>query len=267
MKEVSLRMVLVVNNNNLIFITGLNSPDPYTNNNGGAMLSQNQTTIDNIIGTANYDIGHVFSTGGGGVAFLNSPCTGIKAGGVTGLSNPVGDAFDIDFVAHEMGHQWGGNHAFNGQVGNCSGGNRNGSTAYEPGSGTTIQNYAGICGSDDLQPNSDPYFHGISFDEISNFITTGNGNSCGVSTATGNTLPVINSLPNNGLTIPINTPFTLSGTASDANAGDALTYSWEQWDLGPQSAWNGGATAAANNTLPLFKSRIPKQREIELFQI
>lgn len=257
-KEVSLRMVLISNNNNLIYITGLNSPDPYTNNNGGAMLGQNQTNIDNIIGNANYDIGHVFSTGGGGVASLNSPCvTGSKARGVTGLPNPVGDAFDIDFVAHEMGHQWGGNHTFNGQVGNCSGGNRNGSTAYEPGSGTTIQAYAGICGTDNIQPNSDPYFHGISFDEISNFITTGSGSTCGTSAPTGNTLPVINPLPNNGLTIPVSTPFTLSGSATDAD-GDALTYSWEQWNLGPQGAWNGGATGAVNNTLPLFKARVPK---------
>lgn len=251
-KEVSLRMVLVANNNNLIYLDG--ATDPYTNNNGGTMLGQNQSNVDAVIGSANYDIGHVVSTGGGGVAFLRVPCVnGSKAGGVTGLSNPVGDNFDIDYVAHEMGHQWGGNHTFNSVTGSCSG-NRNASTAYEVGSGTSIQAYAGICGTDDTQPHSDPFFHTVSFDEISNYISTGAGNTCKVATSTGNTLPQITSMSNNGANIPISTPFTLTGTATDTD-GDPITYCWEQWDLGPSGAWNGGA---ASTTAPLFKSRIPK---------
>lgn len=250
--EVSLRMVLIANNNNIIYLDG--STDPYTNNNGSAMLGENQANIDAVIGSANYDIGHVFSTGGGGVASLNSPCNpSSKARGVTGSPNPVGDPFDIDYVAHEMGHQWGGNHSMAG----C--GASPISTKYEVGSGTTIQAYAGICGAQNIQPNSDPFFHGISFDEISNFITTGGGSGCGTTAPTGNTLPVIDPLPNNGLTIPVSTPFTLNGTASDAN-GDALTYCWEQWDIGGGSVhtWNEGATAPPGNTVPLFKSRVPK---------
>ena len=256
-KEVSIRMTLVANNNLLIYLNG--ATDPYTNNNGNTMLGQNQTNIDAVIGNANYDIGHVFSTGGGGIAQLNSPCvTGSKARGVTGQSNPVGDAFDIDYVAHEMGHQWGGNHSMAG----C--GSSPTTTKFEVGSGTTIQGYAGICGAEDIQPNSDPYFHPISFDEISNYIVSGGGASCGVLTATGNSLPVIDPLPNNGVSIPPSTPFTLSGTASDAN-GDALTYSWEQWDLQGTQTWNAGATAAINNTVPLFKSRIPKTTGVRTF--
>lgn len=258
--EISLRMVLVANNDALIYLNG--STDPYTNNNGGTMLGQNQSNVDAVIGDANYDIGHVVSTGGGGVAFLRVPCvSGSKAGGVTGLGNPVGDPFDIDYVAHEMGHQWGGNHTFNSSTGSCGGGNRNSSTAYEVGSGTTIQAYAGICGSDNTQPNSDPFFHTLSFDEISNYISTGNGNTCKVATSNGNTLPNITAMNNNGVSIPIGTPFTLSATATDAN-NDPLTYCWEEWDLGPSTTWNGGN---ANTTSPLFKSRVPKASDSRTF--
>lgn len=252
--ELAIRMVLVANNDLVEFTT--TEPDPFTgNNNAGTLINESQTQITNIIGTANFDIGHTFSTGAGGLAGLGVVCNATnKARGVTGLSNPVGDVFYIDFVAHEVGHQFRGNHSFNGQVGNCSGGNRNGGTAYEPGSGTTIQAYAGICGSDDIQPNSDPFFHTISFDEISNFVATGGGAGCAVLTPTGNTIPVITAMDNNNVSIPISTPFTLTGTATDGD-GDPLTYCWEQWDLGPQGAWNSGATST---TAPNFKSRIPK---------
>ncbi len=155
-KDVAIHMNIVANNNLIVFAgdnTGCGGPctsanDPYTDNDGSAMLSQNQTTCDTKIGSANYDIGHVFSTGGGGVAFLGVPCGSSKAGGVTGLPNPVGDDFAIDYVAHEMGHQWGANHTFNGNVSNCSGGNRSGGSAYDP-ERNTIMAYAGICSNQD----------------------------------------------------------------------------------------------------------------------
>lgn len=250
-KEVSIRMVLVANNNLVEFLNA--ATDPFTgNNNANVLINESQTVIDANIGSANYDIGHTFSTGGGGLAQLNSPCGSSKARGITGSPSPTGDAYDIDYVAHEMGHQFGGNHSMAG----C--GSSPNSTKYEVGSGTTIQAYAGICGGENIQPNSDPHFHAISFDEISNFVVSGGG-TCGVVTPTGNTLPVIDPLPNNGVSIPPSTPFTLSGSATDAN-GDALTYNWEQWDIGGGSVytWNAGATAAAGNTVPLFKSRVPK---------
>jgi hypothetical protein len=227
---------------NLTYINCYPDPntDPFSNNNGGAMLSQNQSDMDAKVGNANYDIGHVFSTGGGGVAGLGVVgVTGQKARGVTGSPQPFGDPFDIDYVAHEMGHQFGAHHTFAGTAGSCSG-NGTASSAYEPGSGSTIMAYAGICGSQNVQNFSDPYFHTRSFDQI---FALRQATSAGIVTNNGGATPIISAGPT--YTIPRGTPFKLTAVGSHPQ-NLPLTYCWEQYNLG-----------TTDTTRPIFRSRNP----------
>lgn len=229
-RDLSMRMILVANEEAIIYTNS--ATDPYTNTNGSMMLGENQTNIDAVIGAANYDIGHVFSTGGGGVANLRVPCGSGKARGVTGLLNPVGDPFAIDYVSHEMGHQWGGNHTFNGTINSCAFGNRSAFSAYEPGSGITIMGYAGICGNQNLASNSIDTFHVRTLEEIVDFSQSGSGNTCAVVTGNGNAPPFIDAAAS--FNVPKKTPFTLTATGFDLNS-DSLTYDWQEYDLGAET--------------------------------
>ncbi|NJC25981.1 reprolysin-like metallopeptidase [Neolewinella antarctica] len=252
--EISLQLTLV----NLPVAGGgvqllFNNPnsDPYTNSDNRAMLDENQNTIDAIIGNENYDLGHVFGTGGGGVAQLRSVCRGGKARAVSGQPSPIGDPFYVSLVAHEMGHQFGATHTFNSDSPNC-GPNRAAETAFEPGAGTTIMSYAGICGTaSNIQFVADPQYHGISILQIATYMELGGGSSCAVTTSTANAEPTAIAGPD--YSIPAGTPFVLSAAGTDPD-GDGITYCWEQFDSGQELDGMPDGSEVAG---PLFRTFLP----------
>lgn len=248
----------------LVIDNGLVSTDvnDFSNDDPFLLIAESKPFIDNVIGVSSYDVGHVFSTGAGGLALLGSVCDSLyKAEGVTGVSNPVGDAFYIDFVAHEIGHQFGAEHSFNGTTSNCGGGNRNAGSAFEPGSGSTIMAYAGICGAENVQLSaasptaggaSEDTFHAGSIDQIVNFTRIGAGSNCDVLTTNSNTAPVANA--GMDYIIPGRTPFELTGSATDINP-DTLTYQWDEMDTGTATtSLTYGRDLGSN---PLFRSFSP----------
>lgn len=255
-KELGIRLTLVATNLKIVFIDP--ATDKFTGNNeAGILITESQQVITDSIGSANFDIGHTFSTGGGGLAGLGVVCNNDqKASGITGSSMPTGDPYDVDFVAHEIGHQFGATHTFNANTGNCATNGEN-TTNVEPGSGSTIMAYAGICGFNNLQENSDPQFHAISLRQINAYIS-GTGNLCAMPTNTGNTAPSVNAGAN--FIIPKSTPFIVNGSATDAN-GDPLTYSWEEMDFG---GIYGNASSPSGNA-PLFRSFAPVASPFRFF--
>lgn len=256
-RELAVTMQFVANNDLLIYTNAIT--DPFTaNNNGDQLLGQNQNNTTSVIGGANYDLGHIFSTGAGGVAMLGSVCRGSqKAMGVTGRPNPVGDPFDVDYVSHEMGHQFGADHSFN----KCSG-TENASTAYEPGSGSTIMGYAGICGAaNDLQNNSNDYFHKTSLSEINGWLASSVG-TCAVTQA-GYAAPVF-TVSTNSYQVPLETPFELDfPQVTPAATGSALLTNIEQYNRGNYRADEGQSGSFTQG--PSFRSFTPDEENFRSF--
>ena len=255
-KDFAARMVLIANNDAVIYTNA--STDPYSAASGmSSWNSQLQSTLTSVIGEANYDIGHLFgaSGGGGNAGCIGCICTnGSKGSGYTSPADaiPSGDNFDIDYVAHEMGHQFGGNHTF-------SMSNEGTGANMEPGSGSTIMGYAGIT-SQDIQPHSDAFFHAFSIQQITNNIKA---KTCSVNTSTGNSIPTANA--GSDYTIPKGTPFMLTGTGTDAN-GDSLTYIWEQMDNASSSQTAASSAASATKASgPTFRSWTPQTTPTRYF--
>ena len=260
--DFGVHMTLIANNDLVIYTNA--STDPYSvasTGSGGAWNQELQTTLTNVIGSANYDIGHLFgASGGGGNAgcigcVCVNPTAGTPLGKGSGFTSPAdaipsGDNFDIDYVAHEMGHQFGGNHTFTHS-------NEGTGAQMEPGSGSTIMGYAGITGATDVQPHSDAFFHAISIQQITNYIKT---TTCQTNTPSGNAIPTANA----GLdyTTPKGTPFKLTGAGTDANGGDVLSYCWEQMDVGTPTTTFPSVTATTGSA---FKSFLPSTTPFRYF--
>lgn len=263
-RDFGVRMNLISNNDAIIYLTA--STDPWTSE----YNIKTQQTIDAVIGNANYDIGHLFHRGSNNG---NAGCIGCvcktwngstnpntfvgKGGAFTSHTSPEGDPFVVDYSTHEMGHQFGANHTFTFSTESGT------ASQFEPGSGSSIMGYAGITGSTDVQPHSDDYFHARSIEQVSDYIKSGTGGgACAVVTVTGNTAPVANAGAD--YIIPRATPFTLTGSASDVNSGDVLTYTWEQMNLGTSSTTVPSTTATAG---PLFRSRTGSTNPSRTFPI
>ncbi|MBQ4878105.1 reprolysin-like metallopeptidase [Pseudoalteromonas luteoviolacea] len=262
MQDLSTSFELVANNDDLIFLDP--ATDPFANDDTD--IDKIADAIASVTSVDSYDIGHLVGTGAGGLAGFGVACTSAKAEGVTGNPQPVNDAFAIDYVAHELGHQLGADHTFNGLVGACDG-NRVEDAAFEPGSGSTIMGYTGICDTQNLQANSDPYFHVYSLEQMAAYTRQADGSSCGIRTAKTNQAPVVEAGEN--FTIPARTPFILSGSATDAD-GDALMYSWQQSDLGgatnsPQedaTDMGSGPLFRVFNPVPEGERTFPKMEDV-----
>jgi len=251
-REVAIRLTLVANNDAIIFTDS--TTDGYTSDNVNLLIGENQTKLDSVIGPANYDVGHVFDgrtqPGGGfswqGLGSFGVVCqNGAKARGVDIFRSVAPSSIYAYYsAAHELGHQFSATHTFNTTSGTC-GSQRASLTAYEPYNGSTIMAYRLACSPDDLR-STDTYFHNASIEQIVNF---SNSTSCPVQTSTGNSPPFVQASAI--YTIPMGTPFTLTASGSDPD-GDALTYSWEEFDLGTAAPPN-----TDDGTRPIFRSFAP----------
>ena len=254
-RDVAAEFQLASGNDTIIFTDAATDPffngdDPSGSGLSDVDVNMQVQAVAQTQGLGAFDIGHVVNTGGGGLAGLGVLCTADKSAGMTGSSNPVGDAFFIDYVAHEIGHQFGADHTFNGTTGSCGGGNREASQAWEPGSGSSIMAYAGICGEEDLQANSLPYFHSKSIEQMRAHMAT--VSSCGTTQSLTNNAPQV--AAGNDHVIPANTPFVLKGAGTDLD-NDALSYTWEQIDLGTESF--SVASMVDDGSRPLFRFVAP----------
>jgi Metallo-peptidase family M12B Reprolysin-like/HYR domain len=253
--DIASRLVLIGNENLVIYPNPATDPFPLTNKN-----TETQAAIDAAIGSANYDIGHLFHVAGasisGNAGCIGCVCTaGAKGSGWSQGPNPSLGTFTF-LAAHEMGHQHGANHTWNGP--GC--GPETSPARYEPGSGTTIMSYSSICGSDNIQGGQvgDLYFHAGSRAQITAYMA--GGGACGTVSNTGNNAPSASAGAD--YQVPRGTPFVLTASGSDPD-GNALTYTWEQYDIGPNAALN----AVDDGQIPLFRSRPPSTSGARTFPL
>ena len=247
-RDFALRLELIATNNLIIFLDG--ATDPYDATSALTLLNGNVAALNAVAGLGTFDIGHVISSlssgGYSGVAGVGVVC-GSQRARASSTASSVGLMTTV--LRHEIGHQLGSGHTFNGDMGNCGNNNRSSTLAYEPGAGNTIMSYSGRCNPDNVGSGI-VFFHGASIGAIMPRLT------CGSPTTTGNRVPVITSITPSTYTIPQGTPFALAASATDAD-GDALTYSWEGLDRGIAGPYQLATAATDPNAPPLFRSFAP----------
>jgi subtilisin-like proprotein convertase family protein len=253
--ENAIQFKLVPNNDTLIFTDP--TDQPYTNGNVSKMIGQNVTVLNERIGLNNFDIGHVFGTNDGGLAQLSSVCTANKAAAASCSFGVYSGELFYTIPCHEMGHSFSATHIFN----FCDNSNETSSSAFEPGSGSTIMSYAGAsnCGQNYVQSIQDPYFNAFSLQQIKTYSRSGIGNLCGTTTLINNEPPQVTIVSPAGVTIPKSTPFELEGSGSD-DKSLALDFTWEEMDLGQMSI-----LGSPTGTAPLFRSVIPGRSPHRVF--
>jgi Metallo-peptidase family M12/Secretion system C-terminal sorting domain len=264
-REMAMQFQLIANNNNIIMLDNDVQITPtkqikLNNDKADTLLVQSQKVIHNLIGPANYDIGHFGSTGAGGLASPYPCVANSKAEGVTGLETPMGYNYNIEYVAHEFAHQFGANHTFNDS---CTK-NRNRGTAVEPGSASTIMGYAGngFC-PNNIQARTDDYFHIFSLEEMIGQINK--ESNCAIQTKIANSRPTANAGADH--TIPKSTAYVLTGTAIDAEDQDRLTYTWEQSDIQISPQPPLASSTKGPNYRSLRPSTSPKRYMPEFSQV
>ena len=219
-KDLGLQLQLIEQTTNVIYTDA--ETDPF----GSDLNSEIQETLTANIGAANYDIGHLFhkDTNGGNAGFVGALCQDSKKGSAFSSAQfPEGDTYDIDFVAHEMGHQLGAYHTWSYESEGTG-------VQVEPGSGSTIMSYAGIVSGENVAANASDYFHAVSILQINEYL---DDFACETSQLTNNDAPVIAPLESFGL--PMATPFVLSAQVTDSDS-QGLSYAWEQGDSGVVTA-------------------------------
>jgi|GEM_PF-2012632 len=267
-RDLSVKFDIIENNSNLYIVEQINyNPFNGLNNSDSVeeIADENQIFIDNVFNSeTDFDLGHLFATNTGGFALQGGVCkSGFKATAVSGFNPSEGDEFIVDFLMHELGHQLGAGHTFNGTTGACIVG-PNGTfdiaTSVEPGSGTTIMAYSNRCGPIDnilITPTqtgawNDDYFHGITIQQISDTLANKN---CLFEEVNPNTPPSLSTL--NTYTIPAHTPFKLEAIAFDME-DENLTYCWEGIDIGTAGPPTPGE-------VPMFRSFPPTSEPFRLF--
>jgi len=244
-RELGIRLKLVQGSEKLVFLDG--QGDPFSNQIGSAVL-QNIQILKDSIGIPNYDIGHLLRGEGGGLANIEVACTVNKGFGVSGFENAA--TFHL-LLAHEIGHQIGAGHTWNSCSSTLNNLQRSPSSAMEPGSGSSIMSYAGLCGANNIASERESYFHAISIEQIRTYTRLNAGATCPQIITESNSPPVVIQLTSTEKAIPKSTPFILSGNAFDSEE-DILTHAWDQIDQ--DKAVNLGVQTLFN---PIIRSRSP----------